>query len=79
MLVRVAKVAATALNSGSGAIGGVFTPSLFVGATAGSVLAQLGALWLPPDWIGDPRGRFTAPDRGAALNARLRAAARRPG
>lgn len=54
-LVLVAKVAATALSSGSGAIGGVFTPSLFVGATAGSVLAQWASLWLPAAWVGDPR------------------------
>lgn len=54
-LVLVVKVAATALSSGSGAIGGVFTPSLFVGATAGSVFAQAALLYLPPAWIGDPR------------------------
>ncbi len=54
-LILVAKVAATALSSGSGAIGGVFTPSLFVGAAAGSVLAQTAALSLPAAWIGDPR------------------------
>lgn len=54
-LVLVAKVAATALSSGSGAIGGVFTPSLFLGATAGSVLAQWAGLWLPVAWVGDPR------------------------
>jgi CIC family chloride channel protein len=53
--VLIAKVVATALSSGSGAIGGVFTPSLFVGATAGSVLAQLASLWLPVAWVGDPR------------------------
>lgn len=54
-LVLLAKVAATVLSSGSGAIGGVFTPSLFVGATAGSVLAQAASLWLPASWVGDPR------------------------
>jgi chloride channel protein, CIC family len=54
-LVLVVKVLATALSSGSGAVGGVFTPSLFVGATAGSVFAQAAALYLPPDWVGDPR------------------------
>ena len=54
-LVLVVKVIATALSSGSGAIGGVFTPSLFVGATAGSVFAQAAALYLPPGWVGDPR------------------------
>lgn len=54
-LVLVAKVAATALSSGSGAIGGVFTPSLFVGAAAGSTLAQLAVLCLPAAMVGDPR------------------------
>ena len=54
-LILLAKVIATILSSGSGAIGGVFTPSLFVGATAGSVLAQAAALWLPATWVGDPR------------------------
>ena len=54
-MILVAKVAATALSSGSGAIGGVFTPSLFVGATAGSVLAQVAATWMPVAWVGDPR------------------------
>ena len=55
-IVLVCKVAATALSSGSGAIGGVFTPSLFVGATAGSVLTQVASLYLPAAWVGDPRG-----------------------
>ncbi|MEP7101994.1 MAG: chloride channel protein [Burkholderiales bacterium] len=54
-LVLVVKVLATALSSGSGAIGGVFTPSLFVGAVAGSVFAQAAALYLPVAWVGDPR------------------------
>lgn len=54
-LILLAKVAATALSSGSGAIGGVFTPSLFVGATAGSVLAQIASTWMPVEWVGDPR------------------------
>jgi len=53
--VLLAKVAATALSSGSGAIGGVFTPSLLVGAVAGSVLAQLAVHVLPAAWVGDPR------------------------
>lgn len=53
--VLIAKVAATALSAGSGAIGGVFTPSLFVGAAAGSTLAQIAALWLPASMVGDPR------------------------
>ncbi|HEY4066189.1 MAG TPA: chloride channel protein [Burkholderiaceae bacterium] len=54
-LLLAVKVLATALSSGSGAIGGVFTPSLFVGATAGSLLAQVAAMYLRPEWVGDPR------------------------
>ncbi|HZV93728.1 MAG TPA: chloride channel protein [Caldimonas sp.] len=54
-LIFVTKVVATALSSGSGAIGGIFTPSLFVGATAGSLLAQIAGLWLPATIVGDPR------------------------
>jgi CIC family chloride channel protein len=54
-LVLLTKVIATALSSGSGAIGGVFTPSIFVGAAAGSVLAQIVSLWLPAALVGDPR------------------------
>jgi len=54
-LVLLTKVIATSWSSGSGAIGGMFTPSLFVGAAAGGVLAQVAALWLPTAWVGDPR------------------------
>ena len=54
-LVLLTKVVATAWSSGSGAIGGMFTPSLFVGAAAGGVLAQVATLWLPAAWVGDPR------------------------
>ncbi|MBS0455171.1 MAG: chloride channel protein [Proteobacteria bacterium] len=54
-VILAAKVVATALSSGSGAIGGVFTPSLFVGAAAGSMLAQLAAMWMPMAGSGDPR------------------------
>jgi CIC family chloride channel protein len=54
-LILVTKVVATSWSSGSGAIGGMFTPSLFVGATAGGLLSQIAAAWLPAAWIGDPR------------------------
>lgn len=54
-LLFVMKILATALSTGSGAIGGVFTPTLFVGATSGYVIAHLAGLWLPPELIGDPR------------------------
>ena len=33
----------------------LFTPSLFLGAAAGNLLAQWAALWLPTAWVGDPR------------------------
>jgi CIC family chloride channel protein len=54
-LVLVAKIAATSFSSGSGAIGGVFTPALFVGAAGGGVLARVAALELPAAWVGDAR------------------------
>lgn len=38
-LVLAAKLAGTVLSMGSGAVGGVFTPSLFIGAALGQVLA----------------------------------------
>ena len=54
-LLFVMKILATALSTGSGAIGGVFTPTLFVGATSGYVIAHLAGLWLPAELIGDPQ------------------------
>jgi CIC family chloride channel protein len=53
--ILVAKVAATAISSGSGAIGGVLTPALLIGAAAGSLDAQIALAQLPPDIVGDPR------------------------
>lgn len=44
--VLVFKVLATAATTGSGAIGGIFTPTLFVGAVAGSLFGLgMDALW----------------------------------
>ena len=54
-VIMAAKVLATVLSSGSGAIGGVFTPTLFVGATSGYLLAQLASFGLDPSLVGDPR------------------------
>jgi CIC family chloride channel protein len=46
LLVLVFKVVATAATAGSGAVGGVFTPTLFIGATTGNLFAQgVHALW----------------------------------
>jgi CIC family chloride channel protein len=44
--VLVFKLIATAATAGSGAVGGVFTPTLFVGAAVGSLFGQgMHALW----------------------------------
>jgi CIC family chloride channel protein len=46
VLVLVFKVIATAATTGSGAVGGIFTPTLFVGAVVGSLFGQgMHALW----------------------------------
>ena len=54
LVILAAKFAATLFNTGSGAVGGMFTPTLFVGATTGFSLAHLAGLWLPADWVGNP-------------------------
>ena len=48
LLVLLCKVLATALTVGSGAVGGVFTPALFVGGAFGTLFGQVVA-WLWPD------------------------------
>jgi CIC family chloride channel protein len=46
LAVLALKVAATAMTVGSGAIGGIFTPTLFFGAVVGCLFGQLAqALW----------------------------------
>lgn len=47
VLILLLKIIATVLTSGSGAVGGVFTPTLFVGAALGTLAGQL-AQWLLP-------------------------------
>lgn len=47
LLVLLCKVLATALTVGSGAVGGVFTPALFVGGAFGTLFGQFVA-WLWP-------------------------------
>jgi H+/Cl- antiporter ClcA len=43
--VFICKLLAVLASSGSGAPGGVFTPTLFVGMATGMLFAQLFALW----------------------------------
>lgn len=45
--VFICKLLAVLASSGSGAPGGVFTPTLFVGMATGMVSAQVFALWFP--------------------------------
>lgn len=53
-LILVTKFTATLVSTGSGAIGGMFTPTLFVGATTGFSLGVGAAHWLPGAWVTDP-------------------------
>lgn len=45
--VFICKLLAVLASSGSGAPGGVFTPTLFVGMASGMLFAQIIALWFP--------------------------------
>ena len=67
VLIAFCKVAATAATFGSGAVGGVFTPTLFVGACTGYLFACLAQ----PVWLGPPLvpGAFTLVGMGALLAA----------
>lgn len=47
LLILVLKIIATTLTSGSGAVGGVFTPTLFVGAALGTLAGSAAQLVLP--------------------------------
>ena len=67
LLILVFKLAATAATFGSGAVGGVFTPTLFVGACMGYLFALAAA----PLWPGTPLvpSAFTLVGMGALLAA----------
>lgn len=45
--VFICKLLAVLASSGSGAPGGVFTPTLFVGMALGMLFARLAGLWIP--------------------------------
>src|SRR6185312_323761 len=68
LLVLVVKLIATLLSTGSGAIGGMFTPTLFVGSTSGYLIAQATSSWLPSVPVGDPR-MLAVVGMGAMLTA----------
>lgn len=71
VLVLVLKVIATAATFGSGAVGGVFTPTLFVGACLGQIFAQsLQGVWPGPPLV---PSAFTLVGMGAFLAAATQA------
>lgn len=71
LLLAGMKMLATGAAFGSGAVGGVFTPSLFVGATLGWLLSWVGnAVW--PELALSP-ACFAAVGMGAFLSASARA------
>lgn len=53
-LVLTIKLLATLFSAGSGAVGGLFTPTLFIGATSGFLLGDMALIRLPPEWVGSP-------------------------
>ncbi len=54
-LILAAKIVATLASAGSGAVGGMFTPMLFVGAAGGYLFAVAGGALVDPALAGDPR------------------------
>jgi CIC family chloride channel protein len=71
LLLLALKVFATALTIGSGGMGGVFMPSLFLGACLGTVLHGGAELVFPS--LGSEAGAFAMVGMGAFLGAMLRA------
>ncbi|MFC5474340.1 ClcB-like voltage-gated chloride channel protein [Paraherbaspirillum soli] len=77
LLVLALKVTATALTTGSGAVGGIFTPTLFVGAAIGCLFGQVlqgiwpGAISAPFAYAMVGMGAFLAAATSAPLMAIL--------
>ncbi|QEL57095.1 chloride channel protein [Chromobacterium paludis] len=70
LTLLLCKLAATAATSGSGAVGGIFTPMLFAGAAGGALAGQLLNLALP-GWL--PGGGAVLVGMAAFLAATARA------
>ncbi len=74
-LLFLCKLAATSLSLGSGSSGGIFSPSLFMGATLGSAFAALASLALPALGLSVPAfamvgmGAMVGGATGAAMTA----------
>lgn len=54
LLVLAIKFLATLASAGSGAVGGLFTPTLFIGAAGGFLLGDTALGVLPVEWVGTP-------------------------
>jgi len=67
VLVLLCKVLATALTAGSGAVGGVFTPALFVGGALGTLFGQVVTGLLPG--LDTPVYMYTLVGMGSFLGA----------
>ncbi|QRX83098.1 ClcB-like voltage-gated chloride channel protein [Glaciimonas sp. PAMC28666] len=67
VLILVAKVIATAVTAGSGAVGGIFTPTLFVGAAIGFLFGMAVHALLPN--ISSPPFAYAIVGMGAFLAA----------
>ncbi len=67
LLMLFFKVLATGLTVGSGAVGGVFTPAIFVGAAFGTLFGKLALMLLPG--LDVPLYLFTLVGMGAFLGA----------
>jgi CIC family chloride channel protein len=66
LAILLLKVLATAATTGSGAVGGVFTPTLFVGAVIGCLFGEV----IHQTWLGtSPLSAYTAVGMGAFLAA----------
>ena len=66
--ILLLKIIATAASAGSGAVGGVFTPTLFVGAALGSLYGMGLQVLLPPGAVSTPAS-YAVVGMGAMLAA----------
>jgi CIC family chloride channel protein len=71
LVLLVAKILATSLTLGSGGSGGVFAPSLFIGAMLGGAFGTLVHEWLPD--LAAPPGAYALVGMAAVFSATARA------
>jgi len=75
LMLALCKTAATSVSLGSGSSGGVFSPSLFIGATLGAAFASVVAMALPGAPVSAPAfamvgmGAMVGGGTGAAMTA----------